>query len=123
MITGIQDVYYNTVKPLEAKRFYTEALGLKLIYDTMHFIVFQCSDGARFALHPADHEIVHPVGDSHGPHGGALVTFKSDNVAEDRKRLEQHGAKILSENDAPWGHMLVFQDLDGNTLKLMRPKH
>jgi len=25
--------------------------------------------------------------------------------------------------DAPWGHMLVFEDLDGNVLKLMKPKY
>ena len=33
------------------------------------------------------------------------------------------GNLILGEDDAPWGHMLVFEDCDGNVLKLMNPKN
>ncbi len=51
------------------------------------------------------------------------LTLKSDNVPADRKVLEKHGAVILSEVDEQWGHMLVFEDPDGNVLKLMHPKH
>ncbi|WP_413943246.1 VOC family protein [Bdellovibrio sp. HCB-162] len=37
--------------------------------------------------------------------------------------LDCHGVKILGEDDQPWGHMLVFEDPDGNVLKLMNPKY
>lgn len=32
-------------------------------------------------------------------------------------------ASLLGEQDEHWGHMLVFEDLDGNVLKLMHPQH
>jgi len=38
------------------------------------------------------------------------------------KRIELFGCKILGEADQPWGHILVFEDPDGNVLKLMNPK-
>lgn len=60
--------------------------------------------------------------DSHGAYAGGTLTLKSTDIAEDKKLLEGIGTKILGEADAPWGHMLVFEDPDGNVLKLMRPK-
>ena len=50
-------------------------------------------------------------------HAGATLTLKSNNVTEDRKRIESFGCKILGEADQPWGHMLVFEDPDGTVLK------
>ena len=60
--------------------------------------------------------------DSHGQDSGGTLTFHSDNIAEDRKKIEVAGGKILGDADQTWGHMLVFEDLDGNVLKLMKPK-
>jgi hypothetical protein len=42
---------------------------------------------------------------------------------EDRARIERCGGKILGEADQDWGHMLVFEDVDGNVIKLMKPKY
>jgi predicted enzyme related to lactoylglutathione lyase len=55
--------------------------------------------------------------DSHGQNCGGTLTFDSDNIIEDKERIEKAGGKILGEADQPWGHMLVFEDLDGNVLK------
>lgn len=79
----------------------------------------------QIGLHPTEEgeEIVRVPRDSHGVHGQATLTLKSNNVPEDRKLIEDHGGKILGEDDAPWGHMLVFEDPDGNVLKLMRAKY
>ena len=44
-------------------------------------------------------------------------------VAEDRRKIEEAGGKTLGEANQDWGHLLVFEDLDGNVLKLMNPKY
>jgi len=121
MITGIQDVYYSVTDPKRAIRFYTEGLGMRLADESEYWIALDCN-GVRIGLHPEEKPIPHVPRDSHGAHAGATLTLKSDNVPEDRMRLEKYGAKILGEADQPWGHMLVFEDPDGNVLKLMRPK-
>ena len=122
MITGIQDIYYSVTDPKRAIRFYTEALGLKVLQESEYWIALDCF-GVKLGLHPEDGPIPLVPRDSHGAHAGATLTLKSDNILEDRTRLEKFGAKILGEADQPWGHMLVFEDPDGNVLKLMRPKY
>lgn len=123
MITGVQDIYYSVSDTRRAIRFYTEALQMKLVTDSEWWISLDCG-GVQIGLHPLEAgETIEKVGrDSHGAHGQATLTLKSTDVPADRKRIEQMGGKILSEDDAPWGHMLVFEDPDGNVLKLMRPK-
>lgn len=121
MIVGIQDVYYSITQPIRAIKFYTEGLGMKLIEENAHWIALDCH-GIRIGLHPEDNPIPSIPRDSHGAHAGATLTLKSTDISEDRKRLENLGAKILGEVDQPWGHMLVFEDPDGNVLKLMNPK-
>src|SRR4051794_20226432 len=122
MITGVQDIYYSVTDTTRAVRFYTEALGLKLVNAGDYWVALDCH-GVRVGLHPEGKPIPHVPRDSHGAHAGGTLTLKSDNIAEDRKRLEKFGAKILGEADQDWGHMLVFEDPDGNVLKLMRPKY
>jgi len=124
MITGVQDIYYNVSDMKKSILFYVEALQMKLRFEHDGFTSLDCG-GVSIGLHPteADEEVVLVPRDSHGTHGQATLTLKSDNVPEDRKRIEKHGGKILSEGDMPWGHMLVFEDPDGNVLKLMNPKY
>ena len=122
MISGIQDVYYSVTDPKRAIKFYTEALGMHLVNENEFWIVLDCH-GMRVGLHPEKNPIPRIPRDSHGAHAGATLTLKSDNIPEDRKKLEGLGAKILGEDDQPWGHMLVFEDPDGNVIKLMNPKH
>lgn len=121
MITGIRDVYYSVTDVKRAKRFYMECLGLTLNFEHDHWISLNCG-GVSVGLHPEESPIPMIPRDSHGAHAGATITFHSDNVKEDRARIEAFGGKILGEADQPWGHMLVFEDPDGNVLKLMNPK-
>lgn len=121
MITGVQDVYYSVTDTKRAIRFYTDGLGMRLVEDGEYWIALDCA-GVRIGLHPENNPIPRVPRDGHGAHAGATLTLKSNNVAEDRKRLERLGAVILGEADQPWGHMLVFEDPDGNVLKLMDPK-
>lgn len=121
MITGIQDIYYSVTDKVKAKRFYTEVLGMNVLFEHEHWIALNCH-GVKVGLHPENNPIPYTPRDAHGAHAGATLTLKSDNVPEDRKRIESFGCKILGEADQPWGHMLVFEDPDGNVLKLMNPK-
>lgn len=121
MIKGIRDIYYSTSNPERAKRFYIEALGMQVVYEHEHWIQLECG-GAHVGLHPEENPIPHIPRNSHGAFAGGTLTLVSDNVPEDRDRIIEKGGKILGEADQPWGHMLVFEDPDGNVLKLMNPK-
>ncbi|MGE0634528.1 MAG: VOC family protein [Pseudobdellovibrionaceae bacterium] len=122
MIKGVMDIYYSIHQVEKAKRFYIEVLGMKVIFAHEHFIALDCQ-GVRIGLHPENEPVPRIDRDSHGAHAGGTLTLKSDNVLEDRKKIEAFGCKILGEADQPWGHMLVFEDPDGNVLKLMNPKN
>ncbi|MEZ6188066.1 MAG: VOC family protein [Planctomycetota bacterium] len=121
MITGVQDVYYNVSDMERARAFYTGLLGFREL-DTSPYWTSLELGGLRVGLHWSEGEPVPPVPrDSHGAHAGATLTLRSDDPAADRARLEAAGAVILGEDAAPWGHLVVFEDPDGNVLKLMRP--
>lgn len=124
MIKGIQDIYYNVSDMKKSIAFYTEVLQMKLKFENEGWTSLDCG-GVQVGLHPTEpgEEIFKVPRDSHGVHGQATLTLKSDNVSKDRAKIEEFGCKILGENDAPWGHMLVFEDPDGNVLKLMNPKY
>ena len=122
MIKGIRSFHYPVTDLQRAKKFYIEILGMKLDYETDGWTALTMS-GVQIGLHPEEHEIFQIPRDSHGAHAGGCLTLNSDNVAEDRKKIESAGVKILGEADQPWGHMLTFEDPDGNVLKLMHAKY
>jgi len=124
MITGVQDIYYNVSDMKKSILFYTEALQMKLMYSADGWTSLRCGD-VQIGLHPLEEgeKIYLLPRDSHGVCAQATLTLKSTDVSEDKKRIELHKGKILGEDDAPWGHMLVFEDPDGNVLKLMKPKY
>src|SRR5688572_16724481 len=122
MIDGVQDMYYNVRDMKRAVAFYQEALGLQTAYEDPRWTSLTCGP-IKLGLHWTEGSPVPVVPrDAHGAHAGGTLTLRSTDVAADRKRLEKSGAKILGEFDEPWGHMLVFEDPDGNVLKLMKPK-
>lgn len=103
-----------------AVQFYTDTFGMKVLSGHDYWTSLQLGD-LKFGLHWTEGEdIPKTPRDSHGQNCGGTLTLTSDNIAEDRKKIEQSGGKILGEADQPWGHMLVFEDLDGNVLKLMK---
>jgi predicted enzyme related to lactoylglutathione lyase len=123
MIKGVHDVYYNVTDMKRAVKFYSEVLNMKVAWESDHWTSMDC-EGVMIGLHWTEGEVIPSTPrDAHGAHTGATLTLTSDNVSEDRKVLESAGAKILGEFDADWGHMLVFEDLDGNVLKLQNGKY
>lgn len=107
MITGYTDFYYNVADMNRAVAFF-QALG-----------------NLSLGLHGTEEgkAVPHSPRDEHGPHSGGVLTFLSDNMPADKEVVKKAGGKILGEMDAHWGHMLIFEDLDGNVMKLMKPKH
>jgi predicted enzyme related to lactoylglutathione lyase len=123
MIKGYRDFYYNVTDMKRAVQFYEAAFGMKNIHGDEYWTNMSLSN-LTLGLHWTEGQAI-PLTprDSHGQNAGGTLTFHSDNIPEDRKKIEKAGGKILGDTDQPWGHMVVFEDLDGNVLKLMNPKH
>ena len=122
MITEVVDFYYNVKDMNRAVAFYTKVLGMTKVFGDEYWTSMQIGS-SQVGLHGSEaKEIPTTPRNSHGQDCGGTLTLKSDNIAEDRDRIVACGGKILGEAEQPWGHMLVFEDLDGNVLKLMNPK-
>lgn len=123
MIKGYRDFYYNVTDMNRAVEFYKKAFDMQVIHGHEFWTTVGIGN-LLLGLHWTEGASIPPTPrDSHGQNAGGTVTLHSDDVTADRKKIEQAGGKILGESDQPWGHMLVFEDLDGNVLKLMNPKH
>ncbi|WP_127717051.1 VOC family protein [Halobacteriovorax sp. HLS] len=123
MISGVHDIYYNVKDMKRAVEFYTKTLNMTVSWESDHWSSLDCG-GVMIGLHWTEGSDVPSFPrDSHGAQCGGTLTLKSDDVSKDRKILEDAGANILGEVDADWGHMLVFEDLDGNVLKLQNAKY
>lgn len=119
MITGIRDFYYNVKDMSRAITFYTEVFGMKNIYSHQYWTTMQLGS-TNIGLHWTEGtDVPLTLRDSHGQHCGGTVTFESNDIESDKQKIIQSGGKILGESKQAWGHMLTFEDLDGNVLKLM----
>ncbi len=122
MIKGYCDFYYNVRNMDDSVKFFESALGLKKQHGDVYWTTMVLGN-LQLGLHWTEGEEIPPtIRDEHGQLSGGTLTLFSDNISEDRFKIENSGGKILGEDDAPWGHMLVFEDIDGNVLKLMNPK-
>ncbi len=122
MIKGIHDFYYNVKEMSRAVKFYTEVFGMTKVYGHEYWTTMQLGS-TSLGLHWTEGLEVPPTPrDSHGQHCGGTITFESDDIESDKIKIEQAGGKILGETKQEWGHMLTFEDPDGNVLKLMNPK-
>ncbi|MGW2744035.1 VOC family protein [Streptomyces sp. NPDC001450] len=113
----------------EALRFYTEALGFRLVEDMAR------PDGSRWV-------VVEPGSDNHGTGlllarakgedqrarigdqtGGRVGFFLyTDDFARDHARMTAAGVTFLEEpRHEPYGSVAVFQDLYGNRWDLLQP--
>ena len=123
MISGVHDFYYNVKYMKRAVKFYTEVLNMKVSHETEHWTSLYC-EGVMVGLHWSEGaDIPTFPRDFHGAFCGGTLTLSSNDLPGDRKILEKAGIKILGEMDASWGHMLIFEDLDGNVLKLQHAKY
>lgn len=123
MIKGYKDFYYNVKDMNKAVQFYSAAFGMKSTYGN-EFWTTMTLGNLSLGLHWTEGgDVPKTPRNSHGQDCGGTLTFDSDNISEDRKKIESAGGKILGDTEQDWGYMLVFEDLDGNVLKLMKAKH
>jgi predicted enzyme related to lactoylglutathione lyase len=118
MIRGYADFYYNVTDMKKAIHFYKSALQMTVVFSDEYWTTMKVGN-LTLGLHWSEGSTI-PLTkrDSHGQACGGTLTFASSDVKEDRVRIERNGGKILGESVQPWGHMLVFEDVDGNVLKL-----
>ncbi|MDH6628534.1 catechol 2,3-dioxygenase-like lactoylglutathione lyase family enzyme [Streptomyces sp. LBL] len=113
----------------EALRFYTEALGFRLVEDTprpdgSRWVVVRPGtrqDGADLLLAAAKDEAQRArVGDQTGGRVGFFL--HTDDFARDHARMLAAGVTFLEEpRHEPYGSVAVFQDLYGNRWDLLQP--
>ncbi|MBC7712755.1 MAG: VOC family protein [Rhizobacter sp.] len=121
MITGYKDFYYNVSDMDRAVKFYKQALQMMVEGESDKYWTSMRVGNLTLGLHGSEGvAIPTTVRNAHGQENGGTVTFSSTDITEDRARIITAGGKILGEANQPWGHMLVFEDLDGNVLKLMK---
>jgi len=122
MITGVQDFYYNVSDMNKSVNFYRDVLGMKVVVQNDYWSQLEI-DKTTIGLHWTEGKEVPEIPhDAHGAHCGGSLTLCSTNVKEDSEILEKVGVNILGSSNNPWGNIVVFQDLDGNIIKLMEPK-
>lgn len=122
MITGVRDVYYNVEDMGRAVAFYRDVLGLTLNEESPWWSAFDVG-GVRIGLHWLEH---HPIPrtprDDHGAHAGTTLTLAVDDLTAAVARLKAAGVRLLGPpTHNPWGAIAVFEDTEGNVLKLMQP--
>ena len=121
MVTGIQDIYVNVQDMARAVAFYQDVLGLTVSDEDAHFTGLDAG-GVRVGLHWTGGTAVPQIPkDAHGAHAGATITFRVDNAQVARSKLEAAGINILGFSENPWGTIVIFEDPDGNVLKMMQP--
>ncbi len=114
MIKVYKDFYYNVADMNRAIDFYSKALGLEKTFGDEHWTAMSVGN-LNLGLHSSDGQSIPTTPrDSHGQSCGGTLTLQSDDIASDRQAIVRAGGRILGEADEPWGHMLVFEDLDGN---------
>lgn len=113
----------------EAIRFYTEALGFRLVEDVPR------PDGSRWVVvEPVPHGagagllLARAKGEAQaariGDQTGGRVGFflHTDDFARDHARMATAGVRFLEEpRHEPYGTVAVFQDLYGNHWDLLQP--
>ncbi len=120
MIIGVQDVYYNVQNMDRAVAFYRDVLGLKVQYQNEYWTSLEVG-GVQVGLHWTEGgPVPHIPRDSHGAHAGATQTLKTNSLNEDEKFLKSKNVKALGRINAEWGNLFIFEDPDGNVLKLMQ---
>lgn len=122
MITGVNDVYYNVEDMDRAVAFYRDVLGLRVVDQDQYWTSLDVG-GARIGLHWTEgNKIPYVARDDHGPHAGACLTLRTDDIRRTVQHLRARGVRFLGDvTDAPWGSLATFEDPEGNVLKLMQP--
>ena len=128
MITGIAHTALIVREYEEAKAFYCEKLGFKVVEDTQlpnkRWVRLQApgNRGSEILLSKAvDDKQRLAIGNQTG--GRVLFFFHTDNFDADYELFKSSGIEF---HEGPWDHdygkVAVFKDLYGNRIDLIEPK-
>lgn len=120
MAARVLQIHLNVSDMKRAIDFYTGALGLSLSRQPTAEWAELAAGNLEVGLLLTDHSPHYINRGDLGSRAGATVTFASDDIARDRARLLAAGAVIVKEDVHSWGHLLVFEDTEGNILRLMK---
>ncbi len=124
MITKLSHVTIWVKNQDEAKKFYTDTLGFKVVFDDSTTM-----PGYRWlTVSPSQQsELEIVLSPAMEPQQAAQIgkqgtwVLASDNIQDDYRRLKASGVKIHSEpQENPYGTDFVFEDLYGNTYDLVQ---
>ena len=121
-ITGVNDVYYSVEDMKRAVAFYRDVLGLRVIDENPYWTSLDLG-GVRVGLHWTEgKKLPYIARDDHGPHAGACLTLRVEDIHSTVEQLRRRGVRFLGDvTDAPWGSLATFEDSEGNVLKMMEP--
>ena len=99
-----------------AVEFYSEKLGLPLLFNTEKMAFFMCG-GVRLMLAVPEHEVF--------ASSGSVIYFNTDDIQARTRELQRAGVPFMGEphmvakmgNTETW--MAFFEDTEGNHLALM----
>ena len=114
MISGVSNVWVPVSDMGRALAFYRDRLGLTVEEDQPEWAELE-ADGVRIGLNGRE-----AAGTSID--GGAVITFRSDDIEGDRTRLIGEGVSFSGEvSSYDWGSVAPFKDSEGNDLQLFQP--
>ena len=114
MISGVSNVWVPVSDMERALAFYRDRLGLTVKEDQQPDWAELDADGVRIGLNGRE-----SAGGS--TDGGAVITFHSDAIEDDRTRLIGEGVSFTGEvSSYDWGSVAPFKDSEGNDLQLFQ---
>jgi catechol 2,3-dioxygenase-like lactoylglutathione lyase family enzyme len=126
-IAGILETCLYASDLAEAKRFYTDILGLAVIsHEPGRHIFFRCGHGVLLIFNPERTSTDQTtVGGAliplHGAAGAGHVAFRVEEQELDGWRERLRGSGVAIESEVAWpvgGHSIYFRDPAGNSLEL-----
>ena len=126
-ILGVAESVLYTDNIKASRKFYTEVLGLPVVYDFDDSCFLQTGENSTIIVFDRavlkDRVSIIP---HHGTTGQGHVALAIPPAEMDtwRERLLAHGIKIEHEQDWPLGtHSIYFRDPDNNSLELIDGSH
>ncbi|KAI8844816.1 Glyoxalase/Bleomycin resistance protein/Dihydroxybiphenyl dioxygenase [Chytridium lagenaria] len=121
-ITGVRAIHYNVTNMPSSIHFYRDLLGLVLESAEDGFTVVRAGN-SRIGLNEKPSPIPSIPFDANGAHCGGTLSLQVVGMERLVENLRRHDVRFLTDVERnAWGDMVVFQDPDGNILKLFEVK-
>ena len=117
MINKIGFISYTVSNLQQSVNFYQNLLGFELILSHDGWAEFNIS-GQRFAIYEINNQEIK------NEQAGAIVYFEANPIETIVKNLQEKGVKFSGEVKVySYGKLILFSDLDKNSLGLYEPSY